>query len=244
MNYRANLPSKISLLSLVLSVVAGCHGVPQAKPLNDTSNTIQASATQIATSTQEIRKQCNLISDVVPEPARAIVHEADQLDEVKLKLESAKVEIDASGKSIIAKDHLIAKQAEEIKTLENERYGLISRWLAIVAVLSLVGSVASIFVLSSPRLAVACGVLFSVAVAAQWLLSYAVIIGIVTLVMLVVGVVWVIVKERKATSEIVQTVEAIKPHISTNVDFKASANAIQSVVTRRIVDTIKGLTKS
>ena len=49
---------------------------------------------------------------------------------------------------------------------------------------------------------------------------------------------WCIIAERRATTQIVRTVEAIKGHVP---EFKAVANGIQtSKITRRIVDTIKG----
>ena len=240
--FRANLPSKISLFFLcITSLLTGCASASKHVALNDTSKVVSDASNQVARSSTAIKNECKSIIDVAPEPVQKIMLETTRLDEASLRLETAKVEIDASTKDIVAKDKLIAKQTDTIKNLENERYGLISRWLAALAILSLVFSVASIFVLASPRLAVAGGVLFSVSVAAQWLLAYAVVIGIATLVALAGGVVYIVVKERRATTDVVKTVEAIKTN---SFNFKDIANTIQSVGTRRIVDRIKDKLKS
>jgi hypothetical protein len=83
--------------------------------------------------------------------------------------------------------------------------------------------------------------IFAACTAGMWLLKYRAIVALAGLAIAAAYAAWCIIAERRATTQIVRTVEAIKANTP---DFKAVANRIQtSRITRTIVDRIKAATK-
>jgi len=82
---------------------------------------------------------------------------------------------------------------------------------------------------------------FAACTAGMWLIQYRGPIAIGGLLVAGAYAAWCIIAERRASTQIVATVEAIK---GATPDFKSIANSIQtSKLTRRIVDKIKGTRK-
>lgn len=166
-------------------------------------------------------------------PTLQIVNEANNIKSNSETIQQASKELSKSDRANLEK---IAKLEHTIKKLEEQKYGLISKWLAAVAILSLIFSVFSIFILKSPKASIAGGVLFCMTLAAQWLLNYAVIIGLVSIVALVVGIIIMYRKERLGLTQVVATVEQIKGNVP---NFKEVANSIQNKSTNKLVHKIK-----
>lgn len=234
--------SHVLIIGIIGSSILSCKALPNGS-LKDTQSSISEQVKIIEDNANLIHQDAQQIE----EPTKSQIEtKVETIQQSNIKIKDAAVEI---GQHIIVKnedDKIIRKQNEHIKKqeatikrLEDEKYGLISKILAVIAGLSIIFSVASIFVLKSPRWAAFGGVLFSVCVAAQWLLNYALIIGLVTLAIIGVSAYFILRKERNATRDVVLTVEAIKPYVPTVENFKTTANNIQSMATKKIVDTIK-----
>lgn len=245
MNTKRNLLTRsIGIVLCSIVVASGCKSLPKPNgSLKDTQSSISEQVKIIEENANGIHQD----AQKVEEPTKSQIEtKVETIQQSNLKIKDAAVEIgqhanvkNEDDKIIKRQNELIKKQEATIKRLEDEKYGLISKILAVIAGLSIIFSVASIFVLKSPRWAAFGGVLFSVCVAAQWLLNYALIIGLVTLAIIGVSAYFILRKERNATRDVVLTVEAIKPYVPTVEDFKTAANNIQSMATKKIVDTIK-----
>jgi hypothetical protein len=214
-----------------------------SKSMKDTQTQIHSHVATIQTATQSISKNVEKIEEPTKSKIDAnlgtINSSAIAIDEANKNLNDF-IAVKHNDDVMIAKQNeKILKQEQQIKKLNDEKYGLLSKMLAVVAGISIVFSVASIFVLGSPKWAAFGGVLFSVCVAAQWLLNYALYVGLASIAIIGVSVYFILRKERNATRDVVLTVEAIKPYVPTVNDFKTAANNIQSFATQQIVDTIK-----
>lgn len=230
----------------VLYVLTGCHTVASktnTPSMQDTQQHVNKETATIRNATQTISNDIQKVE----EPTKSKINNnletintstASIDDTIKVMNDYIREKND-DNRMIMSQKQTIEQQQHAIKTLKEEKYGLMSKMLAVMAGLSLTFAVASIFVLSNFRLAAFGGVLFSVCVAAQWLLNYALYIGLGTLAIIGIATYFVIRKERNAVKDVVMTVEAIKPYAPTIQDFKSTANRIQSFATQKIVDTIK-----
>lgn len=200
-------------------------------------------ADNIHNSTKEIEEATVTISDKAPDTkveTDSILFETTKLFEQEKRLREVSTKLEAESERAKKADKALVSANKKIAELENERYGLISKLLAFVAVASLIASVIAIFVLKNPRIAIAGGVLFSVCVAAQWLLSYALVIGLVAISLLIGGTVYIIVKDRRAALELVKTVETLKPSVP---DFSTTIKGTQSKYTEQLVNKMQRILK-
>jgi len=242
MNWRQQLSSNIAFVSMLVTIWMLLSGCPnkQQRTLPDISNNIKDATARIETSVERIDTQAVVINDVAPEPSRIIRIEAANIKNETTELKDASADLKIAQNNNEKLTAKITSLEATVKKLEAEKYGLIAKMLAALAVSSLIFAVFSVFILKSMRLAAFGAALFSVAVAAQWLLNYALIIGLVIAIVFVGIISYVIWRERKSLTDVVRTVETIKGNVP---NFREVANAIQGRATSKVVHKIKGAIK-
>lgn len=246
--------SALQLVALIVPVLCSCgpRAVTPAGPSdlpNITSETAKI-AGGIGDSAAAIDKETAKIERKAPETApetKAIGEETDRLRALSKRLDAATSSLAAEtdrnkGLEAALKEAQsdLAKTKKEVERLKSEKNSLLSYALAGLGVLFFLGVPFSVFVLRSGRAALACGAMFALAIAAQWLLSWAVYIavGVVALFVLALGVYLYL--NRRSLAELVATVEVAKAINPDNLsEFKTRANAVQSAATKRVVRGIK-----
>lgn len=205
---------------------------------------VSTAAATVGEATTTIEQANNNIVATVPQAKPStdqIAVGVEQLKGATRTLETASGQIESGLQQAAALSLDLDAANQRIKELERDQNTLLSRLLAATAFLGLMVAIVSAVWLRSWD-----GVLLGLSVfggclIGQVVLQYRLVIALCAGVAVVVYVAWRVIVERKASSQIVQTVEAIKGQVP---DFKTIANAIQtSPQTRRIVDRIKGAVK-
>ena len=251
MTHKGNTPTVAAALALCLAAAfigAGCrsnplrHAAPSSLP--QAAETTGQAATVVREAANSIGEANAEIQAAVPEVApqtSQIAAGVDRLLVVEAQLRQMKESLAAEAKlaSGMAKD--LAAANDRIRQLEDKANGTLNNILIGVSILGLAAAVvAGVWLRSWQGVVTGLGV-FAACTAGMWMIQYRGPIAIGGLLVAGAYAAWCIITERKASTQIVATVEAIKSHAP---DFKAVANRIQtSTTTRRIVDRIKGTSK-
>ncbi len=239
--------SSAAALALCLAAVfiGGCrsnplrHAAPSSLP--QAAETTGQAATVVREAANSIGEANAEIQAAVPEVAPQtdqIAAGVDRLRAVEAQLRQMKESLAAEAKlaSGMAKD--LAAANARIAQLEDKANGLLNTILIGASVAGLALAVVSGIWLRSWQGVVTGLGIFAACAAGMWIIQYRAYVAIGGLLVAGAYAAWCIITERRASTQIVATVEAIKGHAP---DFKAVANTIQtSQITRRIVDRIKG----
>lgn len=209
--------------------------LPQAaESTGQAATTIREAANSIGEANAEIQAA---VPEVAPQTTQ-IAAGVDRLRAVEESLRQTQTALAAEAKlsTGMAKD--LAKANDRIRQLEDRTNGILNNVLIAISIAGLALAVVSgIWLRSWQGVVTGLGV-FAACAAGMWIIQYRAYVAIGGLLVAGAYAAWCIITERKASTQIVATVEAIKGHAP---DFKAVANRIQtSKLTRRIVDKIKG----
>jgi hypothetical protein len=180
------------------------------------------------------------VPEVAPQTTQ-IAAGVDRLHAVEAQLRQMRDSLAAEAKlaSGMAKD--LAAANARIAQLEEKANGLLNTILIGASVAGLALAVVSGIWLRSWQGVVTGLGIFAACAAGMWIIQYRAYVAIGGLLIAGAYAAWCIIAERRASTQIVATVEAIK---GATPDFKSIANSIQtSKLTRRIVDKIKGTRK-
>lgn len=220
-------------------------GEASAPQLADLGGRIESGAGEISKDAADIKAQTQDPGFVPAIGLPAIGAKADEITAGAADVQALGAKVRELSLAVKAGEKAAAKLIAENEKLRADRNSLLSKILAGIAVACLVGAVAAIFILHSPKWAAFCGVMFAVAISAQWLLSWAMWIALGVGVVLVVSCVWLFFVQRKSVTEVVKTLEQVKPTLSDTQreQIKQTARRVQSWGTRNIVDKIRGAAK-
>jgi uncharacterized protein YukE len=251
MTPRATLIPSAAALALCLAAAfigSGCRHAPRTAYAPTTLPQAAQTTGQAATT---IREAANSIGEANAEIQAAVPEVAPQTDQIAAGVDRLRAVEETLGQtktaltleSVKAKENAAAldKANARIHQLEDKANGLLNTILIGASIAGLAAAVvAGVWLRSWQGVVTGLGV-FAACTAGMWLIQYRGPIAIAGLTIAAGYAAWCIITERKASTQIVATVEAIKAHAP---DFKAVANRIQtSKLTRRIVDRIKGTTK-
>ena len=250
MKHKGNTPTVAAALALCLAAafIGGCranplrHSAPSSLP--QAAETTGQAATVVREAANSIGEANAEIQAAVPEVApqtSQIAAGVDRLHAVEETLRQTQATLAAEAKvskGIVAD---LQRANDRIRQLEDKANGTLNNILIGVSILGLAAAVvAGVWLRSWQGVVTGLGV-FAACTAGMWMIQYRGPIAIGGLLVAGAYAAWCIITERKASTQIVATVEAIKSHAP---DFKAVANRIQtSTTTRRIVDRIKGTSK-
>ena len=226
---------------------AGCRSKPLARPA---SVGIPHASIETKAAANEVREAANQIGNANAEIAAAVPEVAaqtteigagvDRLRAVETSLRATQTILEAESKAVKAMAAELATANARIVALEDKSNGILNNILIGVSIIGLAAAVVAGVWLRSWQGVVTGLAVFAACTAGMWLLKYRAIIAICGLAAAAAYAAWCIIAERRATTQIVKTVEAIKSNVP---DFKATANRIQtSRITRNIVDRIKAAT--
>lgn len=251
MTPRATLIPSAAALALCLAAAfigSGCRSTPRTAyaptTLPQAAQTTGQAATTIREAANSIGEANAEIQASVPEVATQtdqIAAGVDRLRAVEESLRQTQTALAAEAKlsTGMAKD--LAAANARINQLEDKANGLLNTILIGASVAGLALAVVSGIWLRSWQGVVTGLGIFAACAAGMWIIQYRAYVAICGLLVAGAYAAWCIITERKASTQIVATVEAIKAHAP---DFKDVANRIQtSKLTRRIVDRIKGTAK-
>lgn len=250
MKHKGNTPTVAAALALCLAAafIGACRSNPlrNAAPssLPQAAETTGQAATVVREAANSIGEANAEIQAAVPEVApqtSQIAAGVDRLHAVEETLRQTQATLAAEAKvskGIVAD---LQRANDRIRQLEDKANGTLNNILIGVSILGLAAAVvAGVWLRSWQGVVTGLGV-FAACTAGMWMIQYRGPIAIGGLLVAGAYAAWCIITERKASTQIVATVEAIKSHAP---DFKAVANRIQtSTTTRRIVDRIKGTSK-
>jgi uncharacterized phage infection (PIP) family protein YhgE len=218
------------------------HAAPSSLP--QAAETTGQAATVVREAANSIGEANAEIQAAVPEVApqtSQIAAGVDRLRAVEAQLRQMRDSLAAEAKlaSGMAKD--LAAANARIAQLEDKANGLLNTILIGSSIAGLALAVVSGIWLRSWQGVVTGLGIFAACAAGMWIIQYRAYVAICGLLVAGAYAAWCIITERKASTQIVATVEAIKANTP---DFKTIANTIQtSKLTRRIVDRIKGTSK-
>jgi len=199
--------------------------------LRAAANQIQESTAEIAAAVPEVKQQTDELAHALAEIRAA--------DEVLLgvieKLSKAEVEQGRMAKALVAAN-------KEIDRLEDKANGTLNTILIGVSIAGLGLAVVSGVWLRSWQGVLTGLAIFAACTGGMWLIKYRGWIAVGGLVIAAGYAVWCIIANRKIATDVVRTVEAIKPFVP---NFKDKANAEQtSLWVRKQVDKIKATFKT
>jgi hypothetical protein len=250
-NGSGNVAVIVSMWVALIVLAPGCkrgHALHASKErhaeLKQAHVDVSTAAATVGEATNTIEQANNNIVATVPQARPStdqIAVGVEQLKGATKTLETASGQIESGLQQAAALSLDLDVANRRIKELEQDQDTLLSRLLAATAFLGLMVAIVSAVWLRSWDGALLGLSVFAGCLIGQVVLQYRLLIALCAGVAVVVYVAWRVIVERKASSQIVQTVEAIKGQVP---DFKTIANAIQtSPQTRRIVDRIKGAVK-
>lgn len=240
-----SLAAALALCCAAAFVGSGCRhaqrtayaptSLPQAaETTGQAATVVREAANSIGEANAEIQAA---VPEVAPQTTQ-IAAGVDRLHAVEQSLRQTQTALAAEAKlsTGMAKD--LAKANDRIRQLEDKANGLLNTILIGASIAGLALAVVSgIWLRSWQGVVTGLGV-FAACAAGMWIIQYRAYVAIGGLLVAGAYAAWCIITERKASTQIVATVEAIKSHAP---DFKTIANNIQtSKLTRRIVDRIKG----
>lgn len=194
--------------------------------LRAAANQIQESTAEISAAVPEVKKQTDELAHALAEIRAA--------DEVLLGL-IGKLEKAEKEQASMAKDLTAAHR--EIERLEDKANGTLNTILIGVSIAGLGLAVVSGVWLRSWQGVLTGLSIFAACTGGMWLIKYRGWIAVGGLVIAAGYAVWCIIANRKIATDVVRTVEVIKPFVE---DFKTKANQVQtSEWTRKQVDKIK-----
>lgn len=244
MTNRATLWVAVAI-ALAVASACGCRG----KAASSASGGGLPAATQATKhAAEEVRGAAATIDTAnrrIEAAAPALSAETQTIATGVARLNTAAGTLEATGTGIAAGAQQLAKAEADLKDankriadLEDLKNGLLSRLLTLSAIAGLALAVVSGVWLRSGQGLLTGLAIFGAAVAGQWILEYRVVIGLSTLGLAGAWAAWSLIRERKASSQIVAMVETFKPKFESD-SFAAVANAIQSKSTKTIVDKIQ-----
>jgi hypothetical protein len=228
-----------------LSIIGGC-GVPR-RAVGASASSLAGATIDAKQAEARLRGSTNQIEEANTEIAAAVPEVAKQTGEIAAAVEELR-QVHATVLSLIDKlakeekssakiNTELANANREIARLEDKANGTLNTLLIGASVAGL-------------GLAVVCGVwlrswqgvltglaIVAVCAAGMWILQYRAWIAIGGAIIAAGYAAWCIIAERKVATDVVRTVEAIKPFVP---DFKDKANAEQTKLwVRKHVDKIK-----
>jgi hypothetical protein len=235
----------LALCCAAAFIGAGCRSKPVARPA---SVGIPHASIETKAAANEVREAANVIQNANAEIAAAVPEVAaqtteigagvDRLRAVETSLRATQAVLESESKAVRSMAADLTAANARIVALEDKSNGILNNILIGVSILGLAAAVVAGVWLRSWQGVVTGLAVFAACTAGMWLLKYRAIIAICGLAAAAGYAAWCIIAERRATTQIVKTVEAIKANTP---DFKTVANGIQtSKLTRRIVDRIKG----
>lgn len=194
--------------------------------LRAASNQIEESNAEIAAAVPEVSQQTGEIA--------AAVAELRTVDAIVLGLID---KLDSEEKAVAKTNKALALANAEIDRLEDKANSTLNTILIGVSIAGLAMAVVSGVWLRSWQGVLTGLSIFAACTGGMWLIKYRGWIAVGGLVIAAGYAVWCIIANRKIATDVVRTVEAIKPYVP---DFKDKANAEQtSLWVRKQVDKIK-----
>jgi hypothetical protein len=238
-----------SLAAAVIAVAAGfggCKSRPQShgssSALPAVSTTTAKAAKDVEQAASTIEQHATAIDAAAPElhaDTKPILAEVARLNVTSADLQQASALAVTASKEQADLVEQVAAQAKRIEDLQNDKSSLLARLLAFGAVAGLgLAVVGGVWLRSVNAVLTGLGV-FAVCVAGQWIMAYRAVIAIVGMSLVAVVAGWVIIRERKAASQIVTTVEAGKFAIKDWSAFKAVADSIQGKYAKALVNQVQ-----
>jgi uncharacterized phage infection (PIP) family protein YhgE len=235
---------RYAILAIVLASASGCNGKPSAAATGtglpaavattrEAAKAVQAAAAKIETANTEVAKVPDLADQ-----ATTIAAGVAELRTTGGTLEATSVTLGADAKKVAELQDQLAAAQKQVADLKANKDSWLSRLLGIAAVAGLGLAVVSMVWLRNGQGALTGIAVFGAAIAGQWILEYRIVIGMAALGLAAAWVVYALLRERKAASEVVRLVETFKPRLDAE-SFKTVANAIQSKSTKRVVDAIQ-----
>jgi len=244
MTNRATLWAAVAI-ALAVASACGCRGKAAAAA---SGGGLPAATQATKAAAEEVRGAAATIDTAnrrIEAAAPALSAETQTIATGVAKLNTVAGTLETTGTGIAAGAEQLAKAEADlvdarkrIADLEDARNGLLSRLLTLSAVAGLALAVVSAVWLRSGQGLLTGLAVFGAAVAGQWILEYRVVIGLGTLGVAGAWAAWAMIRERKASTEVVKLVETVKPKFEAD-SFKTIANAIQSQSTKAIVDKIQ-----
>lgn len=199
--------------------------------LRAASNQIEESNAEIAAAVPEVSQQTGEIA--------AAVAELRAVDAIVLGLID---KLDGEEKAVAKTNKALVLANAEIDRLNDKANGTLNTILIGVSILGLAAAVVSGVWLRSWQGVLTGLSIFAACTGGMWLIKYRGWIAVGGLVIAAGYAVWCIIANRKIATDVVRTVEAIKPYVP---DFKDKANAEQtSLWVRKQVDKIKATFKT
>ena len=243
-------PHLTTALALCLAVVliGGCRSQPlrtatatnlpqaaestgmAAEAVGEAANSIGEANAEIQAAVPEVAKQTDQISAGV-----------EELRTVEEQLRANKATIATEAKAAKATAEELTKAKSKIVQLEDRSNGILNNIMIGLSVAGMALAVVSGVWLRSWQGVVTGLAIVAVCAAGMWIIKYRAIIAIVGAICAAAYATYCVITERKVATDLVKTVEVIKPGVE---NFKDKANAIQkSAWVRKRVDAIKGTFK-
>jgi hypothetical protein len=198
-----------------------------AAAIRESTNAIDAANAEIAAVVPEVDKQTGEIAEAVA-----------RLRTIEGEMRQTQAMLEREAKAVAATAKSLNEANARIAALEDKSNGILNNLLIGFSILGLAAAVVAGVWLRSWQGVLTGLAVFAACTAGMWIVQYRGPIAIGGLSIVAIYAAWCIIAERRATTQIVRTVEAIKANTP---DFKAVANSIQtSKITRTIVDRIKG----
>lgn len=248
MTTRANTLSLAAALAMSLAAAFVGSGCRHAQRTAYAPTSLPQAAESTGQAATVVREAANSIGEANAEIQAAVPEVAKQTDQIASGVDRLRAVEETLGQtrtaltleSVKAKETAaaLAKAQDRIRQLEDKANGLLNTILIGASIAGLALAVVSgVWLRSWQGVVTGLGV-FAACAAGMWIIQYRAYVAIGGLLVAGAYAAWCIITERKASTQIVATVEAIKANTP---DFKAVANRIQtSKLTRRIVDKIKG----
>jgi len=250
MTHKGNTSTVAAALALCCAAAfigSGCrsnplrHAAPSSLPqaaetTGQAAATIREAANSIGEANAEIQAA---VPEVAPQTTQ-IAAGVDRLHAVEESLRQTQATLAAEAKNAkgIAAD--LAKANARIAQLEDRSNSTLNTILIGVSLAGLTLAVVSAVWLREWRGIVTGLAVFAACASGMWILQYRAYFAVGGLIAAAAYAAWCVITERKVSTQLVGTIEAIKPFVP---DFKDKANAKQDNTTRRTVDKIKGTAK-
>jgi outer membrane murein-binding lipoprotein Lpp len=240
--------SALVLAALAAVVIGGCR----SQPLRTTPTTnLPQAAESTGTAAAAVSEAANSIGEANAEIQAAVPDVAKQTDQiaagveelrtVEEQLRANKITIAAEAKAAKANADELFKAKSKIVQLEDRSNGILNNIMIGTSVAGMALAVVSGVWLRSWKGVVTGLAIVAVCAVGMWIIKYRAIIAIVGAICAAAYATYCIITERKVTTDLVRTVEVIKPSVP---NFKDQANAVQTRAwVRKRVDAIKGTFK-
>lgn len=174
-------------------------------PVPSSAPAVTAEGAKVKASAGEIDRQTGEIDKKAPQVkpnTQAIGVETGKLRDVADQLQKVSHDLAEQDKLVAQLRENLAESKDQVKKLRSEHNSLLTKLLAGLGVVSIVGVVLCVWLLRDLRLAAMCGSLFVVSIAAEFLIQWAMWFALGIGAAIVILVVWLFVIQHKTFAEV------------------------------------------